>query len=269
MGVGLSGLGEFLKELGYGVPLIYAAITYGLFAWLDSSISNEARSALASIIKLRTFSNYDVSSAVVEIFDRLYTHPLLTWKALKRSSTITLIVTIAFLIEVVGIQQTFDAFDSAEWRPLLLAATASFIVTVLVDYVALFFVRDWLTLSFVSPVFSLLCGLSMGLIVALGGVLVRAVAISPISPTGYPTGLQYGWQVLLIFTIPALLVFAWLPLFALGIGLVRTVSPLSRLIGKAQWLLKDGTEHPLKSVGYVAAIAVFVISVGSRRFFGS
>ena len=36
----------------------------------------------------------------------------------------------------------------------------------------------------------------------------------------------------------------------------------SWITGKAQWALKDGKEHPLKVVGYVAGAIVFLVFVG-------
>jgi hypothetical protein len=58
--------------------------------------------------------------------------------------------------------------------------------------------------------------------------------------------------------VPGLAVFAWLPLFGLSMLLLRVVGPLLTLIEKMQWFLKDGKDHPLEAVGYVASVAVFV-----------
>jgi hypothetical protein len=65
---------------------------------------------------------------------------------------------------------------------------------------------------------------------------------------------------------PAVVVFVWLPLFALGILAVRALGPLSWIVAKAQWALKEGDKHPLKAIGCVAAVTVF--AVGLRTIIG-
>jgi hypothetical protein len=65
----------------------------------------------------------------------------------------------------------------------------------------------------------------------------------------------------------AVIVFAWLPLFALGIVVCRLLTPLSWVVGRTQWFLKEGKEHPLKAIGYVAAVVVFLGTVAGRAVF--
>jgi hypothetical protein len=48
----------------------------------------------------------------------------------------------------------------------------------------------------------------------------------------------------------------------MGILAIRAAGAVSWLVGKAQWFLKGGTEHPLKAIGYVAATFVFVMIAG-------
>jgi hypothetical protein len=73
----------------------------------------------------------------------------------------------------------------------------------------------------------------------------------------------------MIFTLPAMAVFVWLPLFALGIVIARLLTPLSWIVGRAQWFLKEGNEHPLKAIGYVAAVVVFLGAVAGRAVFSA
>ena len=61
----------------------------------------------------------------------------------------------------------------------------------------------------------------------------------------------------LVWALPALAVFVWLLLFALGILTARLLTALSWIVGRTQFL-KEGKEHPLKAIGYVAAVAVFL-----------
>ncbi len=68
---------------------------------------------------------------------------------------------------------------------------------------------------------------------------------------------------------PAFVVFAWLPFFALGIVIARLLTPLAWIVGRAQWALKEGKEHPLKAIGYVAAVVVFLGTVAGRAVFNA
>jgi hypothetical protein len=70
----------------------------------------------------------------------------------------------------------------------------------------------------------------------------------------------------LFFALPAMAVFVWLPLFALGILIARLLTPLSWIVGRTQWFLKEGKEHPLKAIGYVAAVVVFLGTVAGQAF---
>ena len=72
---------------------------------------------------------------------------------------------------------------------------------------------------------------------------------------------------LLFFIAPALIVFAWLPLFALGIVIARLLTPLSWIVGRTQWALKEGNGHPIKAIGYVAAVVVLLGTVAVRAVF--
>ena len=56
----------------------------------------------------------------------------------------------------------------------------------------------------------------------------------------------------------AVAVHFWLLLFALGILVLRLLSPLLWAAGKVQWFIEQGQYHPVEAVGYVAAAVVFV-----------
>src|SRR5215469_16409660 len=75
---------ELLKFLGFTTPLIYAGAAYGLFHWLDENASDEAKAALARTMLFKDYKNEQVASALVEVFDRIYTYPLLRRRAFFR-----------------------------------------------------------------------------------------------------------------------------------------------------------------------------------------
>lgn len=64
--------------------------------------------------------------------------------------------------------------------------------------------------------------------------------------------------------LAALAVHGWLLLFAVGVVGVQALNLLMRLAGKTQWFLKEGSEHPLQAIGYVAAGTVFVVAAIGR-----
>jgi hypothetical protein len=90
---------ELLKLLGLGTPVLYATGTYGLFHWLDTSASDEANAAIFRLISLREYNKPKLSHAIVEIFDKVYSFPLLTWRALLRSAIITLSISALYMYE--------------------------------------------------------------------------------------------------------------------------------------------------------------------------
>ena len=64
-------------------------------------------------------------------------------------------------------------------------------------------------------------------------------------------------QVILVI-IPEYFVYGWLILLGLGAIGVRLLYPLFRALDFAQWFLKEGDRHPLRAVGMVAGVLVFV-----------
>jgi hypothetical protein len=83
---------DLLKLLGFGTPLIYAGAAYAFFHWLDENASDEAKAALARTMSLKDYKSEQVASALVEVFDRIYTYPLLRWQAFFRSLLFTTVV---------------------------------------------------------------------------------------------------------------------------------------------------------------------------------
>lgn len=99
---------DFLKKIaenfGYVTPFFYAAGTYKFFSWLDSEASDAVKTALATTMHLKTRSAKDVAFAVVEVFDWIYTHPLLSWRCLRRSILFSVVVTFVFAYEYLSLR---------------------------------------------------------------------------------------------------------------------------------------------------------------------
>jgi hypothetical protein len=267
---------ELLEYLGFTAPFIYAAAAYGFFHWLDENASDEAKVALARTMRFKDYKNQHVASALVEVFDRIYTYPLLHWRAFLRSLLFTTVVSAIFEFEANGRELP------EYWRWILIG----FLFNVPSDYLSLFVIRPLLIRSGTKPVISLTLGTMSGAAIVLAlDILRRIVLLLTYPQSGYgqivldlaylPRLLWEGlgpsltWFSILFFLLAALAVFGWLPLFALGILTARVLTPLSWIVGRTQWFLKEGNEHPLKAIGYVAAVAVFVGTIAARAVFSS
>jgi hypothetical protein len=163
---------------------------------------------------------------------------------------------------------------------------------------SLFLVRPWLVKCGTRPIFALLSGTFLASLLVYIGMAVHAAisiyllpleaadvqeiqqyaelfgftpdVIEDLRKQGFATD-QYIASVaytigLFIFTalaaLPAMAVFVWLPLFAAGILVARLLTPLSWVVTKTQWALDKGNHHPLRAVGCIAAVVVFLAAAG-------
>jgi hypothetical protein len=273
---------EFLKKLsenfGYATPFLYAAGAYKLFDWLDEKASDDAKALLASTMNLKEKSTKDVASALVEVFDRIYTFPLWSRQCLLRSILFSVVVTIVYAYEYLNLRSDLFHVFRDVWnggpRKFEMARLYGYyyggvlLTNAVTDYVSLFIIRPWLMRAGSRPVLALLFAILLGVHVVCLGAAVRAWIASfttcfcelLLLPTSsWPLVL---WDRTAPTIAPALVVFAWLPLFALGILAVRILRPLSWFVSKVKWGLKDGAAHPLKAVAIVAAAVVLLVGVG-------
>jgi hypothetical protein len=93
---------EVLKQLGFATPFIYVAGTYGFFHYLDKKASAQAKKAISGWFKPLEYDRATVAAAILELFDRLYTRPLLGWRAVLRSAVFTTIVATIVMYEIVA-----------------------------------------------------------------------------------------------------------------------------------------------------------------------
>ncbi|WP_454652021.1 hypothetical protein [Bradyrhizobium liaoningense] len=250
-------MGELLKLLGFATPLIYATAAYGLFHWLDENASDEAKAALARTMSL--YKTEKVAPALVEIFDQIYTYPLLSWRAFSRSFLFTTAISLIFMFEFR--ESPIFPIDSFP-LDFVLRMLAFNVCT---DYLALFVVRRVLLRSGTRPVVGLAFGAVSGAAIVIAAHFLRSLWVTTFG-SGY-VNLVIALIVFAGWSLPALVVFVWLPLLALGIVVARLTPPAAWVVGKAQWFLKDGKEHPLKAIGYVAAVVVFLGTAVGRAVF--
>jgi hypothetical protein len=275
-----TGMDELLKLLGFGSPVAYAAGTYGLFHWLDTNASDEAKVELTHLLQIRDYDRGRVSAAVVAAFDRVYTRPLLTWRAFFRSTVITVLITALFGMEVLISKPVFLMILVNHVPPFMATniLVASLLTNIGTDYVCLFVIRRWLVAAAGHPIAALIVSFVIGICIVYGSVVFRVLGLIVFDPgwrkddivtTFYDTirSIFYLPDVAapgLFLLFPAMAVFAWLLLFGISLGIIRLFNLLAPVVGKVQWAIKGGKEHPLIAVGYVAAAIVFVAAVAWR-----
>jgi hypothetical protein len=103
----MAALTDASELFGFATPFIYAAATFRFFHYLDKKVSDEATAAISGWLRPKEYEKAAVAHAIVEIFDRVYTRPLLGWRALLRSAAITIIIFLAFFYEF-GLFQWFS-----------------------------------------------------------------------------------------------------------------------------------------------------------------
>jgi hypothetical protein len=267
---------KLFELLGLGTPFLYAAGTYAFFHWLDVSASDEAKDELARLVRVRNYETKTISGGVVQIFDRIYTYPLFAWQAFLRSALITLAFSVIYIYE----------FDVSLEQDGVFFGGSSFLANVASDYVSLFIIRKWLIAAAQRPIAALLLSSIVWLFVIALSAVLRVLGIAVAETFA---GLEISRAILftLIFLlppigdsltrifepefllVPAMIVFAWLPLFGISLLIIRLINILTTTVGKMQWFLKGGQDHPLIAVGYVASVIVFVTAVALKFLLGA
>jgi len=146
---------EFLTHLGASVT--FAAGIYSIFHYLDAVSSLKAKRAISDWFKAKYDSSV-IANALVEVFDRLYTRPLLGWRALLRSALFTTVIT--GLVVLVF------------WSRIKIESELPFVFSlylsnVISDYISLYLVRLWLGFTGHKPFVALLAGAIVGAAVVI------------------------------------------------------------------------------------------------------
>jgi hypothetical protein len=290
-------MSELLKQMGFTTPFIYAAGVYGFFHYLEKKASEQAKTAISGWLQPRGYDKAAVADAMVEIFDRLYTRPLLGWRAFMRSALFTICMTAVFFYEF-GLLSTGNDGNTGlmtlmtgvrqlwAWPILALGVLAN----VACDYIALFIIRPFLILGkrrpMLASLFAPIAGISIVLAAYYGlskvvifavvqdfvtqslktGICEDLIVTGSLKPEGpcadfivevASAGALYG-RLQRVLRLAAFVVHLWLPLLALSVTFLKSLNYFRLSVGAAQWFLKKGREHPLDAIGSVAAILVFV-----------
>ncbi len=263
-------LAEVLKALGFTTPFIYAAATYGLFHLADKKASGQAKRAISGWLEPKEYDKAAVSAAIIEMFDRVYTRPLLSWRALFRSALITFAVTLIVLREFAP-KILFSIFFYPDF-PVVIGLLLSIALNIMFDFLALFIIK-WLLRLAINPVAALIIGPALGMCLvatlAILRLLLLAIFFTYVKSNTAFVGLAFVYLLLLeamgaqasltgAADVAALLVHLWLPLFALCVGLAKGLNYVLLATKRVQWFLKRGKEHPFDALGFVAAPLVFL-----------
>jgi hypothetical protein len=263
-----SWLTELLKARGVATPFIYAAAIYGFFVWLDKKASGQAKKAISSWLVPSEYDRAAVQAAILEMFDRVYTRPLFTWRAFGRSAAITITATTLLISDtIIGTLMIYLHLTVDVNFTLMQLLILVFVImaNVTSDYISLFVVKYVLSSGRISPFRALIIGPALGLTFVLFFIFIRLfVSHIAVSLIFFATGLgrELSWwlpiRTYLSYSITepyifasaaALLVHMWLPLFALCVGLLKGLNYFLLAAKKAQWFLKRGNDHPLEAIG--------------------
>jgi hypothetical protein len=264
------GFNDVLRSLGFGIPLLYAGAIFWLFHYLDKRASGPAKTVIRNWLKSAHYCNAGVSQMILELFDRIYGHPLLSVRSALRSAGISFLIT--GLVVAKFVLEAHTSFVLL-LHPLFIAG---FVTNTISDYISLFVVRRLLRFGITRPMWSLFWSALAGmfivsvfflvrveLVVFLRGEVAMNLSIMP-----------YVWSMLLLdavsdlfshssrelFLLPALAAHLWLPLLGIAVLFIQFVNSFTRSVIKTQWLIKQGRDHPLEAIGYVAAAVVFVVA---------
>lgn len=261
-------MAQILKLLGFWPPFVYGFVVFSLFWLLDRNAAPRARKAISGWFSGSHYNRQDVAAAVLYVFDKFYTAPLLGWRAMIRSAVISTIVTV-----IVAYQVFPPGFALIKHSPeyIGLVAVRQLVQNIIADYLSLFLVRRWLILGGLRPLLALTTAPVLGIaIVAICYDLTDVARFSLTTGTfewHYFLDDVYEWHGFIrngtfrwAFLVPAFLVQLWLPLFALGVVVAKAVNSLRAAGVLAQWFFKQGEFHPLRSIGYVAGAATFLLT---------
>jgi len=266
---------EAFRLLGLGAPFIYAAATYGLFHHLDLQASPRAKAAVSHWVRSELYNKTDVAAVMLGVFDRIYTSPLFHIRAFIWSSIYSIVITIIIVYEFYPV-----IFDIAIFSPFMRAQWINQIVNnVIADYIALFPIRWWLRFAGRTPILAMLVVPVIGACIIYIIYIVRDVAGYSIETRSFEfiyfvQGTRFWIDAIESYSstsrfliIPAIVVYLWLPLFAISVLIVQVLNAIRRSAERTQWFLKRGQWHPLRAIGYVAASIVFIITTILRLLY--
>jgi len=142
---------KLFELVGLAVPFYLAAATYGVFFWLDSNASDEATQVISLWLRGHSHNKPDLGNLIINAFDQIYTSPLLSFQAFRRSAAIS---TIIWLIVFFGPSVGYTVnYYIVHWNDLILGYPPSESIPILIALsLGLLFV------TVLSDLFDTFCG---------------------------------------------------------------------------------------------------------------
>jgi TIR domain len=166
--------------LGLAVPFYLAIVTYSAFNGLDGIASDQATEVISSWLQGRSQRKPDLGKLIVNAFDRIYTLPLLSLRAFRRSTVISMIAwLLVFFIPWIIYQSRYYNYSllgtaRSFWgnKSFLPDIALNLTVLVVADYMSLFFVRRFLNSAQQHPILASFASSLVGFMVVIIGYFV-------------------------------------------------------------------------------------------------
>jgi hypothetical protein len=214
-------------------------------------------------------------------FDRIYGTPLFSIRSFLRSVVISIVICIvsrtvfsiyfsdAIVAQKPDIVEMYEKETTFQW---LYYFFIGILVPVIVsDYLSLFSVRKILSSISLGPFKSCLLAFALGVLTILASYVVTfagGMAVIGNFDVGYLSkalqwilGQSVGTHFFLfaVTMYPALFVHLWLVVFVVALSGARLGYAILRAVEWAEWLLKQGDQHPFKAIGVIGAVLAFVV----------
>lgn len=267
---------EVFRSLGLESAFIYAGLTFAFFAWVDSDISPQVKETISRWINRMSHERTAVTASIVQIFDRIYGKKLLSLNTLVRSSLISIVVSVIFIVE-----QRIVSNPSLRPDQTHLFAFSIY-ANVLSDYLSLFFIKKLLVSLPARPILTLLLGTTVAALVIFMFLVFR-LSMPVIFAGHLRLDWEENWMLAAIAAIlfpfmasiklvlmhpevigmslvpPAIFVHLWLALMGIAVFIIRIGTYFFRTVSVAEKVLKKEESRPLRAIGYVAALFVFLV----------
>lgn len=267
-------LEKALGLIGLSAPFVYAGGMYSLCLLLDRNASLAAKKALSQWLQAERYTGGHVSNLALQIFDRIFSAPLLSIHAFMRSAALSLAVMTIVIYSLFPMIFYFYV-DVPEIRPLW---SYHVLKNIFCDYCSLFIIRRWLIVAGSRPVFAMITGPFFGAAAVYVIYIVLDVTRFSLLISGefhliyFVQGtLQYLRQFQQhtansVFTTAAFAVHGWLLLFGIGMAAAKLINSFRSATSWAQWFLKNGRQHPFRAVGLTSSCLVFVCATIAQLF---
>jgi hypothetical protein len=250
------------RILGLAAPFALALPFYKLFKIMDSRASEIVSSTISAWIKGKKYQSIELGNSIISLFESLYGRRLLSIRAIAASLVLTACATTIYYVYLFLSNPSLYP-DHNGWKVVVVVV---YPIVAISDYISLFIVKYSLRLCRENAKKGILVATVAGIATIIAAIYIEAeitlylMRDNPIVRSHF-NEFFYAPVFLMSLSIiiaPAFLVHLWLPLFLLGAALSSVTHMFFMAVGKTQWLIAHGDEHPIETIGIMASIIVFV-----------